>query len=729
MIGLKFSGNERQDVSKAAVLVLAISTLTWPMAVQAEAELSVDQSQNTNKSKTTSGSEHQKKKSSKAKTHKSVEELETLTIIDERYSRLNPQAGTQAEPSYKSEFLTLKPVTINTVSQEDLETVKFTDPYEVLNRVPGVTQLRNLRYPIGGKGYTVNLVDGVAVRDPLRGQVSDIENFDTDEIQRIEITKGPASAIFPSNAFGGVINVITRDPPLTPQHRLWIEGGGNGINDRFRGGASTAGQFGDFGYRAGFNIWDVPGWREKTGRSREVGSAKFSYEPDDVSKLTFRGEYKHEIDMEGSSLTEDQFNQDARQAPRGYASFNNREALTFYLDYERMVGENGFLKASYGVRNDTGFGFASFSGPADNDYLNMDGKITYRHHFDLWDSYMTGGLETVSGNDYNRSYSTNLVNPLEPGSEVRQEFDIDKFQASPFAQLEVSPLPWLHLTGGARYDDITYYAHNVLDNEDITSHFERFSPKSGLTVDLPYNQKFWFNYSFGYSPPSTSLLFTNDLADPNLKPELAENLEVGFRGSMFDQAFEYEVAYYNTDVTNFVVSQFIGRVGGRDQYRSSNAGKVNLQGLESSFRYTPIKYVRLELAHTYAVNKYIDFVDNGVDYSGNTVTTSPEHVINGRVTFMPIDKLRIEFEVNATTDYYTNIDNSLDPSGTYQRPTMFNLRTSYDFGPVDWWLHVINLSDERAARVSSAQRGRSVTRSYSGIAEPLTIYSGITVKF
>lgn len=717
MRGNRFSGNERQDVSKAATLAFVISSLTIPMLVQAE----------TDQLKNTTGIKQQQTSAFRPET----EELEKLTITDDRYSRLNPQAGTQADPQYKAEFLTLDPVTINTISQEDLETVKFTDPYEVLNRVPGVTTLRNLRFPIGGKGYTVSLMDGVSVHDPYSGSVSDIEGFDTDEIQRVEVIKGPASPLYHSNAFGGVINVITRDAPLTPLQRFWIEGGGNGINERFRGGASTTGRIDDFGYRAGFNIWDVPGWREKTGKSREVGSARFSYQPDDVSKLAFRGEYKHEQTSEGSSLTEAEFNRDARQAPRGYSSYSNREAMTFYLDYERMVGKDGFLKASYGVRRDFGFNFASFRGPTDNDALDMDGKITYRHHFNFLDSYLTGGLETVSGNDDSISYATNRANPLMPSGTVTQHFNIDKFQASPFAQLEVSPLSWLHLTGGARYDDITYYAHNVLTNEDTTSHFERFSPKSGLTIDLPYNQKFWFNYSFGYAPPSTSLLFTNDLADPNLKPELAENFEVGFRGSMFDQKFEYEVAYYNTDITNFVVSQFIGRgEDGRDIYRSTNAGKVNLQGLESSFRYTPIQYVRFELAHTYAVNKYVDFIDEGVDYSGNTVATSPEHMINGRVTFMPIDKLRIEFEVNAMTDYYTNIDNNLDPSGTYQRPTMFNLRTSYDFGPVDWWLHVINLSDERAARVSSAQRGRApVTRSYSSIAEPLTIYSGITVKF
>lgn len=724
--------NEKSNVKKTVVLAFAIPAFALTIPVCASAEDVLEQSiENSNPAISTSGKKAKQKSKNKTDNKNTTDELGAVLVAEE-VSRLNPLIGTQIDPMYKSEFEKIEPITLHTISQQDLDNVKFTDSYQVLNRVPGVSLSRNLRFPNGGRSYTVNLMDGISVRDPLRGTVGDIDNFDTDEIQRIEVTKGPASAIFPSNAFGGVINVITKEPPEESKRRLWIEGGGNNTNDRFRGGGSAAGKLDDLGYRFGFNIWDVPSWRTNTGRSREVGSGKLSYQLDEDSKLTFRGEYKHEEKSEGNSLTEQQFNQDAQQAT-GYGSYYNREQLTFYLDYEKMVGDNGFLKASYGVRNDTGFDFASFSGPADNDYLDMDGKVTYRHHFDFLDSYLTGGLETISGNDNSKSYSANALNPLAPSGIVTQHYDIDKFQTSPFFQAEVSPLSWMHLTGGVRYDDITYDANNLLNGSQQSSHFTRFSPKSGVTFDLPYEQKLWFNYSFGFAPPSSSLLFTNSIPNSLLKPELAENLEIGLRGSLIKNTLDYEVAYYNTDVENYIVNEFVRREGRgrtvRDIFRSVNAGKVNLQGLETSFRYTPIEYLRFEVAHTYSVNEYVEFIDGNNNYTGNRVAQSPEHMVNGRATLMPIDKLSIEFEVNAMTDYYTNSNNTLDPSGTYQRPTLFNLRTSYDFGPADIWLHVINITNEKAARVSSAARGPSVTRSYSSIEEPLTIYGGVAFKF
>lgn len=634
-------------------------------------------------------------------------------------------------PSFKKEFELKEPQTVHTISREDLDTVKFTDPYQVLNRVPGVTSLRNLRFPIGGRGYTVNLMDGISVRDPLRGQVSDIANFDTDEIQRIEVTKGPASAIFPSNAFGGVINVITKEPPDEPVRRLWFEGGANDTNDRFRGGGHAAGkltELGDLGYRLSFNIWDVPSWRENTWTKREVGSGKITYRPDDISKVTFRGEYFHREDALGNVLTEQQFKENPQQAT-GYSSYGDLQTLTFSMDYEREVNRNGFFKASYGVRNQYGFNFASFSGPADDDYLDMDSKIMYRHHFDFLDTFLTGGIEIFYGNQETINYNENPGNSLRRGNRVIGHFDIDQLAVSPFIQAEVSPLPWMHLTAGVRYDDVSYEALNKLTRETSHSNFRHFSPKTGITLDLSDEHKLWFNYSFGFAAPAVSFLFTNELADPNLKPELAENLEVGVRGSLINRMLDYEVAYYNTDVTDFLASEIAGNRNGRDILRAVNAGKVNLQGLETSLRFLPVEFLRFEVAHAYALNKYINFIDGRNDFSGNYVPVSPEHVINARAAVMPIDKLSIELEIQAQTEYYTNNNNALDPSGTYQRPTLLNLRASYEYGPAEFWLHFINLTDTRAARVSSAQRGRNVVRSYTSVEEPLSAYAGIAFKF
>jgi len=69
-----------------------------------------------------------------------------------------------------------------------------------------------------------------------------------------------------------------------------------------------------------------------------------------------------------------------------------------------------------------------------------------------------------------------------------------------------------------------------------------------------------------------------------------------------------------------------------------------------------------------------------------------------------------EFTKIEPVTLHTVSQQELDRSGAYQRPTLLNLRTSYDFGPAELWLHVINLTDERAAQRSLAAIALSRSR-------------------
>src|SRR5690606_34997156 len=99
--------------------------------------------------------------------------------------------------------------------------VMFVDSVnELLSRIPGTSQTRNMRIPIGGKSYTGNLIDGQAPKSPYRGSWGFIDETNTWDIERIEITRGPGSVLHSSNLVGGIINVITREPPARSEHRI-----------------------------------------------------------------------------------------------------------------------------------------------------------------------------------------------------------------------------------------------------------------------------------------------------------------------------------------------------------------------------------------------------------------------------------------------------------------------------------------------------------------------------
>ena len=78
--------------------------------------------------------------------------------------------------------------------------------------------------------FTLVLLDGVKANDPTntRGGSYDFSTLDLNDIERIEFVRGPASAIYGSDAVGGVINIITRHGSATPEAGLSAEGGSFG---------------------------------------------------------------------------------------------------------------------------------------------------------------------------------------------------------------------------------------------------------------------------------------------------------------------------------------------------------------------------------------------------------------------------------------------------------------------------------------------------------------------
>ena len=78
--------------------------------------------------------------------------------------------------------------------------------------------------------FTLVLLDGVKANDPTntRGGSYDFSTLDLNDIERIEFVRGPASAIYGSDAVGGVINIITRRGGDAPEAGLKAEGGSFG---------------------------------------------------------------------------------------------------------------------------------------------------------------------------------------------------------------------------------------------------------------------------------------------------------------------------------------------------------------------------------------------------------------------------------------------------------------------------------------------------------------------
>ena len=154
-----------------------------------------------------------------------------------------------------------------------------------MGAVGGLTQVR-MR---GAEGdHTLVLIDGVKVDDPYDGEF-DFSGLIADDVAKVEVLRGEQSALYGSDAIGGVINYITLDGAAAPGLRARLEGGSFGT---IQGSARAAGVNGPFDYALSGSYYDTDGYVVAPGGSRDIGaristiSGKASYQVSD--NLTFR---------------------------------------------------------------------------------------------------------------------------------------------------------------------------------------------------------------------------------------------------------------------------------------------------------------------------------------------------------------------------------------------------------------------------------------------------------
>lgn len=607
------------------------------------------------------------------------------------------------------------PIASMVVNSFEVQRLKFVDPDELLDRIPGETQVRNLRIPNGRKSYTVPLVDGLSLGSPYTGATQDITDVNGFNIHRVEIIKGPASALYPNNAFGGTINVVTRPPPKEVETRLWSEAG---RYDRARLGGYTAGTLGNLGYFVDANTLSTEAYREQFENNRDQFSGAFYYQANDRTKINLRSEYVRRDEIFPGDLTQSAYDEDPSQFING--SDQEIESQLTALKLEKNIFSNGVLDAGYVYRKQQTEGKSTRGEAGKSTTIDQDIKITYRHSLGAWDTQLIGGVQFFE--DESKSRDDNI---LDGDGLTNGGIDI----TSVFSQVELHPTYKLGFTMGVRYESISLDSQDLLNNESNNAEFSKAAPKFGITYSLNDDSLLWLGYAEGFLTPSLSQLYDSDSGNEVLKPEEASDIEFGLRGSSAAGGFHYDITYYDTDIDNYIVETIIGELpNGDDDVAYSNASKVNVSGVETVLEIILNDYWRFGLTHTYAKNTYKNYIDDdGENLSGNRIARSPDHHVNLRASVLPIEGLVIELELDDYSGYYTNDfegGQGSDPAGKFDRDERLNLRITYDNGPLELWFHALNMTDTKEDRVGYS-RGRRTYRLVDGF----TVYAGVGYTF
>ncbi len=634
------------------------------------------------------------------------------------------------------------PITIGVIDSALLRFVQPSHPSELMNKIPGVWvnvtggegHMTAIRQPLGTDPVYLFLEDGVPSRSTGFFNHNALYEMNLPQAGRIEVGKGPANALYGSDAIGGVINVSTRPPSRTPELAFTADGGEHTWG---RGMISGSNTWGRTGLRADFNYTRTDGWRQATDYDRHAGSLRWDQDLGGGARAqtlaTFSLIDQHTAGT--SSISRDDYLNDPTV---NYTPISLREVRAYRVStaISKETGRSLFSVTPY-ARYDWMRLLPNWSLTYDpQDYTTDNSSVgalaKYRHDFAPLRTRLIAGLDAdySPGGQTEYALSVTRVNGVFTSYQrdsLIYDYAVEYRGLAPYVQLETSPTARFRITAGVRYDYAGYaYETHLAPRDsgrwrrpgDTTVTFAHVSPKIGATYEFHPAFNMFVSYRHGFRAPSQGQLFRqgSSLNTVGLQAVKAENYEVGVRGRV-GARLDYDVAVYALVKTDDVLS-YTRPDGSREV---QNAGRTSHRGVEMSVGTQATTSLRLDLAYSYARHEYESWNPSAmVSLSGNEMATAPRHLGSAWVTIAPsaLGGAQASLEWSRIGGYWQDAENT----HWYPGHDLWHLRATYPVGPnLTLSARVMNLTNRRYAETSSytAARGQEYAPGM-----PRTVYAG-----
>jgi vitamin B12 transporter len=474
---------------------------------------------------------------------------------------------TEAEPVIVSATRTdipldQSPASASVISSDDLEQKQIERVSDALREVPGLNVVQT-----GTPGQLTSvfmrglpsqdmqvLLDGIPINQGLAGQF-DFANLTTDDIDRIEVARGPQSTVYGPRALAGVVQIFTKRGTGEPGFTFSSEGGSY---DTFRESLESDGKLGEFDYSIGASRLDTDNARPNNNYRNSSAIADVGWSPSE--QLRIGSLFLYTLSETGNPntifdprpidhfLTEKWF-----IAPHVDLQVGDwwEHKFIFDYDHERQVNnpnQDGFV------------------GPT----RALFERITVDYQNDL---RPTSWLTLTSGFFYNR---------LNAGQErpfviFGPTFISDHTdETAGFLQAAVNIDNFIFVAGG-RLDHFNQFG-------DVWTY--RFA--GSYKIDKT-NTTLHSSVATGFSPPSSQdKIFGMNFG---LQPEKDLGWDIGIEQRLWQNRVRVGATYFHNDLSNVI--------GFNGQFQTLNLGAAETQGLEIELRAQPIANLTFTASYTY----------------------------------------------------------------------------------------------------------------------------------
>ncbi len=539
---------------------------------------------------------------------------------------------------------------------------------DVLRMVPGLLIERQ-----GGSGgltavsvrggepnFTQVLLDGIPLNDPTnsRGGSYDVGNLSSTSVSRIEVVRGPQSAVYGSDALAGVINLITHDPNESSRPSLRVELGEDGYHD-YR----IAGGFGGQDQGASLTLGKREDGDLVRGSSREVNTANLHqhWQPGDGHRLSAQVLY---LAGERSSFPEQSGGPKLALGDELDRSDYTDVTAGLTWDAELTDTWHSRVTASHFDHRETFYspGVAPYTAvPPNGSETDFERtQLIWLNTLSLSSDYQIG-----VGADY-RDESGVSTGFLDFGAPLPTDYRLSRETTGVFIDLHAQPLPQLLLQASARGDD----------PDDFDS---KTTLRLGASYQLSPSLQLAANWGEGFKLPSFFALGHALVGNPALQPETARGWDTGLQWQPSPAVAISASVFFNRyrDLVDFDAQAFT----------NVNRGEVETRGSEWQLEWQPSRAMTLAAHATYTDIDVIgedatllgrpqwqagawfgwrlsDRWQTGLDYewtdrvpassldTGQTVITSlkPFYRLDWRLGWEPMDALLLELAVDNLTD-------------------------------------------------------------------------------
>lgn len=492
-----------------------------------------------------------------ADTDAKMEQLLSLSLEDLAKIKVNISTNTK-------QVLSKAPSVVSVITAEDIKATGSTNLTEILQSVPGIyvkTNLFGARPTVTFRGaesfHTLLMVNGIPMRDLVWNPEIFSRGLPTSMIERIEIIRGPGSALYGSDASAGVINVITKTATGVAQAEAGIRAGS--FNTR-EGWVQNGGKWNDFDFSFTAELMHTDGYNPfiaadgQTAKDKAAGTsvsyapgyAQYGYDNEDLRFSIGTGNWRLLADYMQKSNVKTGLSGGAVLDPltNGQSSRFNIQQLYSNEAFAKDWGLNAELHyfnldyTSGGGFQESPPGYTDATGTYPAGRLNQNRSAEYGYGYEVSGLY-TGvkdhAIRLGGGYDLENLYFVEqFVNfgtgpdgntlpaggPLVNVSNTPYAFAPEKIRQIRHLFLQdvwAFAHDW-ELTGGARYDQYSDFGGTLNPRLALV-----WQSTDSLTTKLIYGQAF--------RAPSYLQLYSLTAAtkpNPDLKPEKSSTWDLSF---------------------------------------------------------------------------------------------------------------------------------------------------------------------------------------------------------